>query len=94
LTELLETLHQQPHLNTAALLERAREADYADHLMKLAMQTLSLSAKELEYELVGAIEQLQQEAQNSRHEVLMAKGLSKLTKEEREEIQQLEIRMR
>ena len=94
LTELLETLHQQPHLNTAALLERAREADYADHLMKLAMQTLSLSAKELEHELVGAIEQLQQEAQNSRHEVLMAKGLSKLTKEEREEIQQLEIRMR
>jgi DNA primase len=94
LAELLETLHQQPHLNTAALLERAREADYADHLMKLAMQTLSLSAKELEYELVGAIKQLQQEAQNSRHEVLMAKGLSKLTKEEREEIQQLEIRMR
>ena len=94
LAELLETLHQQPHLNTAALLERAREADYADHLMKLAMQTLSLSAKELEHELVGAIKQLQQEAQNSRHEVLMAKGLSKLTKEEREEIQQLEIRMR
>tara|TARA_B100000787_G_scaffold64550_1_gene47404 strand:+ start:251 stop:1984 length:1734 start_codon:yes stop_codon:yes gene_type:complete len=94
LVELLETLHQQPHLNTAALLERAREADYADHLMKLAMQTLSLSAKELEHELVGAIEQLQQEAQNSRHEVLMAKGLSKLTQEERDEIQQLEIRMR
>ena len=94
LAELLESLHQQPHLNTAALLERAREADYADHLMKLAMQTLSLSAKELEHELVGAIEQLQQEAQNSRHEVLMAKGLSKLTQEEREEIQQLEIRMR
>lgn len=94
LAELLETLHQQPHLNTAALLERSRDAAHADHLIKLAIQTLSLSAEKLEHELVGMVAQLQQEAQELRHEILMAKGLSQLTLEERQEIQQLEIRMK
>jgi DNA primase len=94
LAELLETLHQQPHLNTAALLERSRDAAHADHLTKLAIQTLSLSAEKLQHELVGMVAQLQQEAQELRHEILMAKGLSQLTLEERQEIQQLEIRMK
>ena len=94
LAELLETLHQQPHLNTAALLERSRDAAHADHLIKLAIQTLSLSAEKLQHELVGVVAQLQQEAQELRHEILMAKGLSELTLEERQEIQQLEIRMK
>ena len=89
LAELLETLHQQPHLTTAALLERARESDHGEHLNKLAIQTLDLSPEELQHELVGVVEQLQQEALKLRHEFLMAKGLSQLTQQERQEIQQL-----
>ena len=49
LAELLETLHQQPHLTTAALLERARESDHGEHLNKLAIQTLDLSPEELQH---------------------------------------------
>ena len=94
LIELLETLYQQPHLNTAALLERARETEHGEHLKKLAIQTLDLSPEALQHELVGVVEQLQEEALELRHEFLMAKGLSKLTEQERQEIQQLASRMK
>ena len=40
------------------------------------------------------VEQLQEEALELRHEFLMAKGLSKLTEQERQEIQQLASRMK
>ncbi|MBT3504211.1 MAG: DNA primase [Piscirickettsiaceae bacterium] len=89
LAQLLETLHQHPHLNTAALLERARDTEHGEHLKKLAIQTLKLSSEELQHELVGVVKQLQQQALKLRHELLMAKGLSQLTQEERQEIQQL-----
>ena len=94
LVELLETLHQQPHLNTAALLERARDTEHGEHLKKLAIQTLDLSPEALQHELVGVVEQLQEEALELRHEFLMAKGLSQLTEQERQEIQQLASRMK
>jgi DNA primase len=89
LAQLLETLHEHPHLNTAALLERARDTEHGEHLKKLAIQTLKLSSEELQHELVGVVKQLQQQALKLRHELLMAKGLSQLTQEERQEIQQL-----
>ena len=94
LVELLETLHQQPHLNTAALLERARDTEHGEHLKKLAIQTLDLSPEALQHELVCVVEQLQEEALELRHEFLMAKGLSQLTEQERQEIQQLASRMK
>lgn len=94
LADLLEILRQQPHLNTAALLERYRETEHASHLQKLAMQTLTLTPEALKHELLGAVRQLQQEAQSLRHEALVAKGLSELTPEERQEIQQLERLMK
>lgn len=94
LVELLETLHQHPHLNTAALIERARETEQGAHLKKLAMQTLNLSAEELQHELTGIVGQLQQEALKLRHESLMAKGLNQLSQQERQEIQQLASRMK
>jgi len=94
LTELLETLHQHPHLNTAALLERARGTEHGEHLKRLAMQTLDMSPEKLQHELVGVVKQQQQEALKLRHEFLMAKGLNQLSQQERQEIQQLAIRMK
>ncbi|PCJ30294.1 MAG: DNA primase [Gammaproteobacteria bacterium] len=91
LIQLLETLALHPHLNTAALLERARGSSHDGHLQKLARQSLSLSAEELSHELAGVIKQLQQQAIEQRHGELMTKGLRNLTDNERQEIQQLKL---
>ena len=85
LVQMLETLRDKPHLNTAALLERARGSDSEEHLQKLALQSFSLSSKELQPELTGIIEQLQQQALEKRHEYLEHKGLRNLTDAERVE---------
>ena len=86
LAQLLETLRQNPHLNTAALLERARESEHAEHLQRLVLQPLSLSAGELKHELVGIIQQLQQQALADRQTYLTNKPFSELTDAEKEEI--------
>ena len=86
LAQLLETLSQNPHLNTAALLERARDSEHAEHLQRLVLQPLSLSADELKHELLGIIQQLQQEALAERQAYLTAKPFSELTDAEKEEI--------
>ena len=91
LVNMLETLQQYPHLNTAALLERARESEHEGHLQKLALQSLSLSSDELKHELAGMIQQLQQQAVEQRHAYLVQKGLRNLSDEERQEIQLLNI---
>jgi len=91
LVKMLETLQQSPHLNTAALLERARDTEHEAHLQKLALQPLSLSSDELKHELAGMVQQLQQQAIELRHAYLMQKGLRNLTDEERQEIQILNI---
>ncbi len=86
LVELLETLHAQPHLNTAALLERSRDTEYASHLQKLAMQSLGLEAEALKHELIGLVGQLQQEAVADRQAYLTKKSFSELTEAEKQEI--------
>ncbi|NQY27286.1 MAG: DNA primase [Piscirickettsiaceae bacterium] len=91
LVKMLETLQQFPHLNTAALLERARDTEHEAHLQKLALQSLSLSSDELKHELAGMVQQLQQQAIELRHAYLVQKGLRNLTVEERQEIQLLNI---
>ncbi|HIE82720.1 MAG TPA: DNA primase, partial [Dehalococcoidia bacterium] len=55
LAQILEALRENPHLNTAALLERARGSKHAEHIQRLALQPLSLTADELQYELIGII---------------------------------------
>jgi DNA primase len=94
LAELLEILHQHPHLNTAALLERARDTDYGEHLKKLAMQTLDLSPEELQHELIGIIKKLQYEALELRQEILSKKLFSEMTEQEKQEIKQLNIQFK
>ncbi|PHS71524.1 MAG: DNA primase [Methylophaga sp.] len=85
LVKLLETLYQAPHLNTAALLERWRDHSHSEHLQKLALQTLMLSADELKFELTGIVEQLQKQAVKDRFSYLTTKT-SPLTDDEKEEI--------
>jgi DNA primase len=89
LVKMLETLTENPHLTTAMLLERARGAEHEGHLRQLAQQSLTLSADELQHELSGIVQQLQQQAVEQRHAYLVAKGLSNLTAEERIEINNL-----
>jgi DNA primase len=83
LVQMLETLTEHPHLNTAALLERARDTDYEGHLQRLALQPLTLSPEQLKPELAGLLLQLQQQAIADRHEYLEQKGLRNLTEAER-----------
>lgn len=86
LVQMLETLHQNPHLNTAALLERARDSEHEQHLQRLAQQSLSLSADQLKPELVAIVQQLQQQAIEQRKAYLEQKHPSQLTDAEKEEI--------
>ncbi|MFW5450028.1 MAG: DNA primase [Methylophagaceae bacterium] len=91
LVQMLETLLESPHLNTAALLERARGSEHEEHIQRLALQPLTLSADELRHELVGIIQQLQQQAVKQRHAYLMARPLSELSDAEKEEIRNITI---
>lgn len=85
LQELLETLHQHPHLTTAALLERWRDKENGAHLQKLALQPLSLSADALKHELTGIVSQLQKDAKQQRLIYLESKPLNELTEDEKAE---------
>lgn len=85
LQELLETLHQHPHLTTAALLERWRDKENGAHLQKLALQPLSLSADALKHELTGIVSQLQKDAKQQRLIYLESKPLNELTEHEKAE---------
>lgn len=86
LAELLETLHQHPHLTTAALLERWRDKEHGAHLQKLALQPLSLSADALKHELTGIIARLHKEAKQLRIHELTSKPFSELTEAEKAEV--------
>jgi len=86
LVRLLELLHEHPHLNTAAILERWRDDKNSAHLQRLALQTLSLSAEELQHELTGIIRQLQKQATEERQSYLTNKPFSQLTDAEKEEV--------
>ncbi|MCX4188449.1 DNA primase [Methylophaga sp. OBS4] len=86
LLNLLETLQQYPHLNTAALLERWRDKENGAHLQKLALQPLSLSADALQHELTGIIQGLQKQAKEQRINELTSKPFSELTEAEKAEV--------
>ena len=86
LVNLLETLHQHPHLNTAALLERWRDHEHGAHLQRLAQQPLSLSLEQSHPEFEGVIDQLEKQVTESRQQYLTSKPFSQLTDEEKQEI--------
>jgi DNA primase len=84
--DLVETLHQHPHLTTAALLERWRDKENGAHLQKLAMQPLTLSADALKHELTGIVSRLNREARQQRIHELTSKPFSELTEAEKAEV--------
>lgn len=86
LVNLLETLHEYPHLNTAALLERWRDHEHGAHLQRLAQQPLNLSLEQSLPEFEGVIDQLEKQVTASRQQYLTSKPFSQLTDEEKEEI--------
>lgn len=86
LIQLLEIMHEHPHLKTAQLLERWRDSQHAQSLEKLAAQPLNLSAEQLEHELVGIIDQLKKQARDERLAYLMSKPLSQLSEAEKLEV--------
>jgi len=92
LAQMLETLYETPHLNTAALLERARGTQHEAHFQQLAQQVLAFEADKLEPELKGIIQQLQQQAIEQRYEYLGRKGLRNLTEDERLEYKSLYLK--
>ena len=84
--ELVETLHQHPHLTTAALLERWRDKENGAHLQKLALQPLTFSADALKHELTGIVSRLNKEARQQRIHELTSKPFSELTEAEKAEV--------
>ena len=86
LVKLLETLATAPHLTTAALVERWRDTPSEQHIHHLAYASLSFSGKELLGELVGCLNQLQQQAKQQRHDELTRKPLNALNDAEKQEL--------
>lgn len=83
LVELIEELSRRPCANTGALLERWRERPDVQHLAKLAAQPCLVDAAGAAQELVGAVQQLGEEAARHRTDVLSKKiGLSEAEKAE------------
>jgi DNA primase len=59
LIHLVEFIHQNPHVNTAILLEHWQDSDDASYLTSLALNAHLLSEQEILQEFTSAIEQLQ-----------------------------------
>ena len=93
LLEMLELLKQNPHLNSAALLERWRASDEGRHLTRLASQELLLSEDgTLEEEFRGIITLLERQYLKQQKEVLLAKSqqsLGSLSNEEKQQLREL-----
>lgn len=86
LLEVLETLAENPHLTTAALLERWRDKPAGPHLQKLALQPLTLSADRLRHELAAIMDGLRKQAREQRINTLTSKPFSELTEAEKAEV--------
>jgi len=87
LLELLELLHEKPHLNTAALLEHWRGSDDGRHLTRLANAPSSSDEVDVAAEFHGVLALLDREVSDSRCQELEAKA--ELTDSEKEEYKQL-----
>jgi DNA primase len=88
LVELLETIHARPDITTGALLEHFAEREEAVALQKLASHSVPGVEEGWRGELLGAIEQLQQQTQQQRREELQSR-LSELTEKEKHELRTL-----
>ncbi len=91
LSELLELLQQNPHLNSGALLEHWREREEGRFLMKLSRKTPQLEEEEaIEQEFRGALRGIERMIREQRLEALIGKSREGvLSLEEREELRRL-----
>jgi len=93
LLSLITVIHDNPDINTSALIERYRNSKSAQHLQKLATQTILVDDNALDAEFSGALELLYTNLKEMRTEHLLQ--LSKqgtLNEAEKNELKQLLIR--
>ena len=92
LIEILTLLHQQPDLNTGAILEHWRDREDAPHLYRLAEWTPQYEGQELLPELHGCLKQLRR--QHIDNKINYLNDLSRqrpLDSAEREEYKKLQV---
>lgn len=77
LLELIETLEENPHLTTGALLERFRDHESGRHLAKLAAEDIATLDEGLELEFRDSLEKLQRLAEDQRFAELARKGAAR-----------------
>jgi DNA primase len=73
LLELIETLEDNPHLTTGALLERFRDHESGRHLAKLAAEGIAPLDEGLEQEFRDSLEKLQRLSEDQRFAELARK---------------------
>ena len=96
LIELLELLHERPHLNGAALMEHWRDRDEGRYLGRLAMQELLLDDEsQARSEFSAALDKLRELARTQRLEQLQTKSMSRegLSAKEKDELKQMHSRI-
>lgn len=87
LQEMLELLHQHPHLSTAALLERWRDTEQGRQLMRLAQWRHPVPEEGVEAEFRIALERLYTQGLEQRKERLIDKAhQGQLSAEEKREM--------
>ncbi|HEY5654337.1 MAG TPA: DNA primase [Woeseiaceae bacterium] len=94
LRKLIETLHGEPHLTTAGLLERWRNRDEGQHLGKLATMTIPATDDfDAAAELNECVSSLEVAGRKERVKDLLEKGrLGPLDDSERTELRELQTR--
>jgi len=91
LKEMIELLHDHPHLGSGALLEHWRDTDHGRALQKLAASPLLDDTADLEREFLDALARLRTRLHEQRYDALLAKlALGQaLSPAEREEFHRL-----
>jgi len=91
LLEILELLHEQPHLTPGALLERWRGVEAGRHLEALARRPLAVpEGADLQQEFLGALARLEEQWRRRRRETLFRLSRERtLSQEERRELEGL-----
>ncbi len=89
LTELLETLKQNPHLSTGAILELWRNKEEGRHLLKLAKWNILTPEEGIKAEFFGSLNIINSLIKEQRMESLISKSLDQLTSDERSELAEL-----
>ncbi|MFV1983015.1 MAG: DNA primase [Thiohalomonadales bacterium] len=90
LLSLIKLVHENPNINTSAIIERYRGTKSAPHLQKLTTQTILVNDDALDAEFTGALEILRKNLKETRTEQLLQ--LSKqgtLSEIEKNELKQL-----